>query len=541
MSENTTTLATPEPAPDVQSFPPVDPSAVSAELPVKRVTLLEDRAQIERRGKVKLGPGQHRLVVRDVAPVLRDVSLRVESETPGVVVVDSWVKRSMRVRREHQPDDMRKLEEHIEELVRRHQAHIEDRGRAERRVERLRDILGKGADEIPEDAGWGLVNQQSWSETFGGLFARVRELREEALDHWHSETDLAEEIERLGRERQAMDRPDQRFTAWVEMDIKVDGDKEVDLTVEYVVPNALWRPLHAARLGQDDKVRFSSRAAVWQNTGEDWNDVELIFSTARSSLGHEPPLLADDLLQAKKKSEQVVVQRREVKVQKASVGGGPTERALPQGVELPGVDDGGDVQNLRAAKPATVPSDGRPNIIPIFEFESEAEVQRVTMPELAEVVFKKATFKNLGTAPVLAGPVELIEETGGVGWTQTLFVAPQEAFELSFGPDDGLRVVRRSQQESDVDAVSKWTLAKTQTTLYLSNLGGEERTVHITERVPVSEIEHVRIDVLADACEPPPETDSDGFCRWKIVVPPDGRQRIRLTWREQTAPGVRPA
>jgi len=50
----------------------------------------------------------------------------------------------------------------------------------------------------------------------------------------------------------------------------------------------LWRPLHEARLFADDRLLMSSSAVVWQNTGEDWSNVDLSFSTALSSLGVEP-------------------------------------------------------------------------------------------------------------------------------------------------------------------------------------------------------------------------------------------------------------
>ena len=43
--------------------------AVAFDAPVHKVTLLEDRAQVQRAGKVTLKAGQNRLFVKDVAPV----------------------------------------------------------------------------------------------------------------------------------------------------------------------------------------------------------------------------------------------------------------------------------------------------------------------------------------------------------------------------------------------------------------------------------------------------------------------------------------
>ena len=70
---------------------------------------------------------------------------------------------------------------------------------------------------------------------------------------------------------------------------------------------------------------------------------------------------------------------------------------------------------------------------------------------------------------MLAGPVELLQENGFVGWTQTLFVAPQEKFELSFGPEESVRIQREEKRESQLNTVSKWNEATTRVTLYLSS------------------------------------------------------------------------
>jgi uncharacterized protein (TIGR02231 family) len=536
------TVVAPAPVPvgADELFPPFDPDATRCEAPVKRVTLLEDRAQVERRGRATIAAGQSRLLVPDVAPVLRDVSLRVEISGEARVV-DARVRRAMRVRREHKPEDAQRIEARLEDLARRFADLADDRADAEQRVGTLREMVDKALDEIPEDAGWGHVSDQAWRDTLEGWMSRVRELAGRSLDGYHQQLDLREEIERAVDERLAMERPDHRVVAWLEIDVNAPAGGDADVTIEYVVPNAIWRPIHTARLTSDDKLTFTSRAAVWQNTGEDWRDCELVFSTARSSLGTEPPVLGDDLLAAQRRSDEVVVQARQVKVQRASVKGGGGGGAPSGAVDLPGVDDGGEVRNLKATGPQTVPSDGRPNLVPLFTFSGDAKRERVCLPEMSEMVFERAAADNGAPSPILAGPVELVRDSGVVGWTRVLFVAPGERFELGFGPDHGMRVTRRTGSETAKDPVDGWTRDTIAVQLFFSNLSGHDKTVEITERIPVSEIEHVKIDVLESGTDPMPEVDDDGFCRWSLALPPHGRQRLKLTWRKSTAPGVRAA
>jgi uncharacterized protein (TIGR02231 family) len=521
----------------VSHFPSLSEELLPIELPVREVTLLEDRAQIRRSGRVTLRPGRNRLVIRDVAPVLQDVSLR-GAVAGDARVIDLCARRAVRVRAVDRPDRARQLEEEIEQLREQHEDLAEERGRAEQRHRALLDILAKGTAEIPEDAAWGMVNQQAWHDTFETLYKRARALVDTILERYHAQLEIVERVDRLAAERRAIDRWDHAFVAWIEVDLDAPAAGEHELSVEYVVPNALWRPLHTARLGADGRVRFRCCAAVWQNTGEDWQDVGLTFSTARASLGTEPPLLSDDLLRAQRKSERVVVEQRQVAVQRASVGGGQAAESS-RAIDLPGVDDGGDIQNLRASSPSSIPSDGRLNVIPVFELETAADRQLICVPELEPRVFLKATLRNEARHPILAGPVELIRENGVVGWTKVLFVAPGEKLELSFGHDDALRIYRTTRGKSERDEVDQWTHNDTTVAVFLSNLEGEAKQIELVERIPVTEIEHVKVKILAEKCQPPPPLpDQDGFCRYRFEIPPNGHQTLQLRWRISTAPGV---
>ncbi|MGZ3461255.1 MAG: mucoidy inhibitor MuiA family protein, partial [Archangium sp.] len=276
--------------------PELPASATMLDAPVRGVTLLEDRAQVTRQGTVRVRAGQNRLVVHGVAPVLQDVSLRAEVVSGRARVVDVRVRRSLRIRTADKPEAARVLEERLEMLWREHARVLEDQARSRARFERLHQMLVLGASEIPEDAGWGLGAATSWRDTFDALFRKARELRESALQATFTAERLSEEISAVARQRQAMDRVEHQVVAWLEADVLADAEGEVEVAIHYVVPNALWRPLHTARLMEGRRVRFASSAAVWQDTGEDWKDVDLRFSTARSSLGTEPPLLRQDLL-----------------------------------------------------------------------------------------------------------------------------------------------------------------------------------------------------------------------------------------------------
>jgi uncharacterized protein (TIGR02231 family) len=522
----------------IEHHPAIGADRTGVTAPVTHVTVLEDRAQVRRTGRIRLSAGFHRLVVEDLAPVLQDVSLRAEVDAGRVA--DARVERVLRVRRTDKPEDIAALDARIEALVADVAQHQHDQQRAEQRLQTLGGMIARGIEEIPIDAVWGTVDPAAWNRTFDDLFQRGRELSEQALDAWFSAEDSLEDTRRAVAERAVADRLDQHLSAWALVDVQLDEAAEVELVLEYTVPNALWRPLHRAELVDDTTLRFTSRAAVWQYTGESWTDAELSFSTAQGSLGTAPPPLSDDPLDAERKPDDVELEMRDVTVQDIRPGGAGTGGGGPTSVELPGVDDGGETQELTAPEPVTVPDGGRPVFVDLETRTTPCAVRRVAMPERDPAVHLAVDAHHDGTRPLLAGPVELVMHGGPVGTTTLLFVAPGAPMTLGFGRDDAIRVHRsdreRETHESHVDG---WISRHLEVSLFLSNLGSEPRTFTLTERIPVSEVEHVRITVDGERTTPGWSLDATtGFVTWTPTLEAHETATCTLDWSMSVAPGA---
>ena len=197
--------------------------------------------------------------------------------------------------------------------------------------------------------------------------------------------------------------------------------------------------------------------------------------------------------------------------------------------ELPGIDDGGEALELRARAKANVPCDGRPHRVPIFAFETPAETALVCAPELALAVMLRSRATNAGEHPLLAGPVDLVRQSGLVGRSSLLYVAPGERFELGWGPDSSLRVHREvEQREHERRMMSSWTRKPRRIKLKLSNLGPGAKTLEIKERVPVSEIEKVEVEVTEASLGAKP--DDEGFVTWELRLRGFDQDELALHW-----------
>ena len=342
----------------------VDP--IHAGAPVAEVTLLEDRAHVVRRGSVTLPSGAARIEISDVAPVLSDKTLSLRIVDKGVTVVDAKVSRRAVVQgpededvdsgQEGETGDATALRREAEELSRELYRKRSDLMALNRHAKGLEEIAAHSFAELAGDVSWGSAIGSEWEARLQQLRERERELRVRVSVLAIDINDLEQRSHRLNSRLATVQNPSQKEWAGIQVDLHAEKAGAYKIQLDYVVPGACWRPYHTAELceGEGTSLRFSTDACVWQNTGEDWNEAALFFSTERLTLGAEPPQLMTDFLRLKPRTDTLVVEKRDEAI--TTVGLGTT---TARAAELPGIDDGGLALKLSSARAATVPSDGR--------------------------------------------------------------------------------------------------------------------------------------------------------------------------------------
>jgi len=509
-------------------------AGIALAAPIAEVLVMEDRAQVLRRARVELAAGRQRLRLGELTPLLADRTLRCrvrpDGERGAAPRVLDWRVARAYVVRAARPERERELIEALEALVAEYL--LAHRSGAARLVERAR--LAQAVRDLCRHVSERVVVgpfEPAWAEELEAAFGRRGELEGELLDLQWAQDDRRARVERLLEERRAALAPVSDYRAEVELEALVERAGPHLVELEYQVPCALWRPTYTAELAADGRaIAWSSAGMVWQATGEDWREVELAFSTARPSLGAELPLLADDWLRTREKSEQerklVEVTSRDQVIQ--------TTASAPQAIASdtpPGLDDGGEARLFRVAGRVSVPSDARPHRLEFEAWSAPAECEYVCLPEKAEFVFLRSLQAYPGAQPLLAGPVALIRDGGYTGRGRIRFVAPGERFALSWGSEDGLPVQRQRHASFEETGLRKRRQHDFRVELYLVNQTGAPRRVRLSERVPVAELEAVEVEILAKESSPGMSRDAQGLVTWQLELAPGQEARLKLAYR----------
>ncbi|HEY0195150.1 MAG TPA: DUF4139 domain-containing protein [Kofleriaceae bacterium] len=524
------------------------------EAPIAQVTVLEDRASIVRRGRATLPAGQHRVVVERVAPVLVDKTLTAVAS--GARVLDVRCERYLAPWRDPAATEGRSGDELIAALTAERTRLDAERDDALARIAAARAELAALAEVATAamrelaTAASRAVGVQGAAAQLAALDAADAEARVRLVAAELASRDLELARRRLDARVERAEAEAGTQAARLVVDLHVDAPADVELTLGYIAPGAAWRPYHRAVLtgGAGPSVEWQTTACVWQATGEAWPAVQLVFSLERSSLGVEPPDLVDDELSARRRPDTVTVEARDQELQTTGLGGGS---AGP--LQVPGIDDNGLGITLSAAR-ATVAADGAPHRIPAGGFTAKAELDLLAIPLRSPAVHQRARLVN-GAGPLLAGPVDLVMSSGYVGRAEIGFIAGNEQLALGFGPASDLRVHRSEARErDDAGLLGGWNVTTVRVALRLSNLGAQPRTITVTERVPVSEVEQVEIQVsppnaylLGVDDSPGGEQiaqvtaraiDERGLVTWTVELPALGRRAVTLEYRVRSQRGV---
>lgn len=535
-------------------------------LPVTAVTCLEDRALIERTTTVHLVPGLQRLRLGPITALAVDRSLRAElradadapadapAATALATVLDAHLTRRWTPRAPGPPGaEDSALVHRLDELQ-------EEQRKAAQPIQRLETRLALldqlGADllrEIAEGTGHGEAEPERWAYELDRVEAEQESYGEQlrACRARVAELELRTE-EALAALSAAESQPPE-LHAYVELTVQAEQAGAAELTVGHLTPCALWRPAYRATF-TDATLRLESDAMVWQRTGEEWTDVRLTLSTARSTLATEPPRLHEDVLTLRELSSG---ERRtldvELREEEISTLGPPGPQA--SATELPGVDDGGEVRVLRAPAPASVPGDGRGHRVPLSAFSVPATAELASAPELSPLVTEVVAFRNPAGHPLLAGPVDLVRGSGFTGRGELRFTAAGAPAELAFGSSDGYRVLRETAEvrgTTGLAGLGQRTVLTRTVRVHVSRLSAPDEhggwgdpptagrgSITVRERIPVSEVSAVEVRLRREECRPAPQDlDAEGVLRWELTLPPGGRRTVVLVYEISAAAKV---
>ncbi len=508
---------------------------------VTAVTVYPDRARVTRHAQVSLEVGTHELELMELTSLLDPDSVRAGGKgTARVRILGVEVRKEYYVEPPSVPAV--ELEKQLQDKKDEERAlqDEEDMLRAELQV--LKGIGEHAGSDLARGIGRGRIGVDDGNALLIFLEGHYRRIHDRIREIARSRRHLANQIrviaQELERIRGAGRR--ERYTASVEMQALSAGD--FDLELEYTTTGgASWRPLYDLRVtrGETPDVEITCWGQVQQSTGEDWQAVELVLSTARPAVSAQlpelkpwyvgiarprPPLRAAPTMRKAGMTREVA--ELSVTFAEAEVGAPPAP--VPAEVMSAQVETDGSAVTFRIPRRADIPADNTPHKVMVQQLQLEPQLDFLTIPKLTEEVYRRARVLNDSPVAFLPGPISLFYQDEFVGHARMARVAPQETFEVTLGLEERIKVKRElALREVSKRFIGDRRVQRFAYQIEVQNLLPHAAQVVVQDQVPVATHEEIKIR-LEDASPPPTETDDMGKLTWNLELESQEKAVIRF-------------
>ncbi len=512
---------------------------ISLETTIKSVTVYPDRARVTAVGETTLSPGEHTLIVDELPLVLDANSVRAAGRGTAVVRLQGVdVGRVF-----HEQTPAVKVRELQEEIIA-----LEDELRV--LTDRKAGLAAHakyldGLRTATEQYAWGLsrgrtkVDDQVQLAQF--LQEQDAEMRQSVRELDIDQRTLNQRLNKLRRELKQLQsaRPTQRFQAKVDVLVQSEGDFSLEVT--YVVANAGWQPLYDLRLMENEDGRtleLSYIAQVTQNTGQDWDGVALVVSTARPALNQRLPELRPWYLNvftpppAPMPRKQMVRAAASMAAPQAEAFDAAVEEAVPAQVMaaeqvVAAVQDSGTAVSFLVPGQTNIPSDGSPHKTTINLFNLDPELDYLAVPKHTGAVFRRVKVKNDSPSPLLAGQANLFFDDEFIGNTNLEYAPVGEEMELLLGVEERIKVERElARRDVDKALLRDKRQLRYGYKIKLQNLTDSDAAVEVHDHIPVARHEDIKVKLERISPETAEHTDLN-LMEWHLTLSPDAEQTIQ--------------
>jgi uncharacterized protein (TIGR02231 family) len=490
---------------------------------------------------VKLKAGSHQLVVDRLPVVLETASVRASARgtTPARLL-------GVDVRREFYAETPAERVSELEKAVEGAEDEIAGLDSRMAVLEQERESirgLSEASETFAKGLGFGKTTPSDLLALLDSLRQRAEEVGESALSLAAERRELDRQLQKLRRELEQLRgaRQKERYSAVVEVEVEKGGDLSLELT--YVVSRAGWRPQYDLRLGEAEEsvLEVSYLAQVAQNTGEDWENVELTLSTARPALTETIPELEPWYVGPVRAAPAPTARRAKMVAaapapQVHSFAAGAAQEATVAAEEVEAayataeVETQGTTVTYRVPGDVSIPADGSPHKVAVAQISLLPNLDYVCAPKMVEAAYRRAKILNDSSYTLLPGAASIFVGEEYIGSSRLELAVPQGELELYLGVEDRLKVERELvRKDVDKKMIGDRRRRHYGYEITIENLLSGDVTFTLQDQIPVST--HEAIKVRLESVQPQPTEQSDlGIMDWELTLDAGEKTTIKFVF-----------
>lgn len=544
---------------------------------IDRVTVYPDRALVTRQIKTdNLAQGVYEILVKDLPMPLQNESVRVTTSDPDNLKIIGLDIKTYQLERPPE-DKIRALQDQLQQFQDILRI-IDDNVRL---LQMEREYLNAAKDSFllsaqrssasgKEGASEPRLAVKDYDEMLKYYTGKLRANADAAMKEDLNRRDInkkmalvSNELSKLGIYQNTIL---QKKSVKIGLEVLKDGAYE--LALSYINFGVNWQASYDIRVFTEAKeMELIAYGVVTQNSGEDWLNASLSFSTARPALQgwlpELPPCYVDlphnvqvmgkynELREQKSMSQKDINQQvllsnegfagqntivPPASPQTTSGFGGTTLRTeldkMMLNQYLPSdVASSFSSVVFHTPKRVDIMSDGAPHRTSLWTNKLPVRFEYISTPKISPYVYLRALGINKMATPILHGTINVFMGSDFIGSSQTASILPDEEFELTLTVDENIRV-KRKLEEKEEKGPGFFGSSKHITYSFiieLENYKKENSIVTLVDQIPVSQNENITVE-LGDCSEQPAEKGKDGKLKWKFDLKPKETKKLTFSF-----------
>ena len=520
----------------VSAFAVTSYNRITAQHKPESVTVYQSGALVTRTADVQLKKGRNIVVFSNIPDNINTGTIRMADQTalPCTIRSITWERATSTLYRN---DEIRKLTEAQKSLQQKIQQKKDTVDVQQKQIALLEQYLTLHDSAVAEQGHTSGKEKDSWQTSRDALQKRYRDAQQIKRDTESEIKTLQQELELIRKKF----RPYSEGITARRISIIVTADAPADtkatLKVTALTSAASWTPRYQAKVTSGSKtLDLEYSGIVSQNSGEAWNNVNLILSTAPVRISATPPTVGSWVLYG-------TPQQKGKSARKIAVVESADQAAMPlvtAGMNLvPSnavkVSEKGDAASVTYTLP------GKYNIADGYQESSftitkrsfQTDYRNEAIPELRKNAFICAEFHNDSPFLFLPGDVAVSRDSGYIGTSTLPMTNPGGKSSLYAGAVDGVSMnYRKTQNLSKTEGVVNKEECQYETwETTLLNTTNKAVVLNVKQRVPVSELDEVKISIQRQTTPGYQFDARTGFITWKLTMKPGELKKVTLAYR----------
>jgi len=510
---------------------------------IKGVTVFRDGARVTRSGEINLDPGPQKVRIVGITDHAQEDSFRVKGRGPATL-------SKIDVKRAHQvfepKEDVKPLYDELKKLEREHKSITDEIEIQQKKLEILNGVMADFSGHF----GMLFAAKEATMDQFSDLDSKSEKMHSSAKTKLRELLEKREEIEKeiqVLRENIGKIQARARTESFYEVEIAIEAKQKANISIDvtYQVSSANWNPTYDIDL-YPGQAKVRRIAMVRNQTKEDWNEVNLIVSTATAqpvaAIEGSPFYISEYIPRPKasgrrdrRRMVESMMERAPAKPMAAAPGGPPPAPAPPPEIVEEFAEASESVSGIsiyELPKPVTIPFDNERHPVTLIEEDFESKTIHYWYADgMAEVVAQDE-ITNADTV-LLPGKASVYAEGDFIGKTSIDLTSPREEFRLGTRTAYDVKATKKLvEREAEKAGITRGKLRKSyKYRLEIESFSKRPLKIRVVDRVPHSL--NPSIEIKIDWEKLALEKQELGIMEWLIEMEPKSKREITYEFEVQ--------